>query len=181
MDKETIKILLLEKILDVFAPKIIGYYFFLNNEEKGISWIPSFSLLPDHLMNVYDNYSIRIIVHNDLCTGKLNYSFTKTIYGERRDFFRFNDPLTRHRHNNDIIVNEVFEFESNNTKDIIKKIINHVDISYLTKIAANSMKEIEQYENEDNMSIGTIKKILGIHPNIDLQNLDTRKVLTEKI
>ncbi len=166
MDNEIIKILILEKLIDVLVPKIIGYYSILNKDCHYI-WHPNNMYLEEHTRNNNRYRSVEISIHlNEKFIFKnLEYKHTNISTGMRR---RENIP------------NSTLELKSNNKSQAIQEVCKVVDIYYLTYIGMCAINEIRYLENRDNLHIGSIKEILDIDIHIDIINLNTRRLLIEK-
>lgn len=181
MDNSTAKKLILEKIFNVFAPKIIGYVNILH-EEKKQTWRPNLFYIDSDLRQHDSDVSIYIditLFNNNKNNFKIN--FTKTTHNNNHDRRRITHRMLElaGRPAEPEIAPIVIEFEFNDTKKAIKEICKHVDLSYLIKLGISAKKEIDSYENPNNMAIGSIKEILGINLDVDLFNLETRQVLLE--
>lgn len=62
----------------------------------------------------------------------------------------------------------------------INFISKQIDIDSLITIGLNLLQALEQLENVNSKHIGAIKKILGLSSNVDLINIQSRKILLEK-
>jgi|ERR1035437_7056080 DNA-directed RNA polymerase subunit K/omega len=171
MDTETIKILILEKIINVFAPKITGYYIILNRGQDFYTWIPNFNYIEESFKDSNTLIDVNIYITMDKANNFVSVRFRKVTQTENYSAIRHTERQQP----------EIIEFIFKNTKTAIREISKLVNVAYLTKIGISAMNEIENFENPENLLIGSIKKILDINPNIDLLNLNTRKVLLEKI
>ena len=64
MNSDTIKRLILAKIIDVYAPKIVGYYNILNNvQENSVNiWSPNINYLGEDYKNseIFKHTNIRV-------------------------------------------------------------------------------------------------------------------------
>lgn len=178
MDCETVKILVLRKILNVFVPKIFNYITILKGPDI-YSWQPNYYYFKEH-QRAYSQSDItfNLIVERHSDGSGLKINFIKTINNGVR-----NNPLRRigiipFEGENQT---ETITFSFNKIENAISTIIKHLTITDLNRIDLAALCEIESHDNPDNMSIGTIKEILGISSNVDLLNLETRRVLLERI
>ncbi len=176
MDSETIKKLMLEKIFDVFAPKIIGYNNLLNNINN-TTWTPTLYNLEEMYRNVDNDIQIRFSISLDESGKFQNCTFNKTV--QQRQGYRYG----RRAMIADLMIlelpNDTINLEFIKKETAIREISKNVDVAFLIKLGISAMKEIESHEKPENMSIGAIKKILNISPDIDLSNLETRNILLE--
>lgn len=182
MDCETVKILILRKILSVFVPKIFNYHTLLNGPNT-YSWQPNYYLLDEHQRpSEYSDISTTFIIERHSDGGELKIDFIKTIHHGGRNRPRGRFPFRR-------LEEEIEEenrveninFSFNKIESAIPTIIKHLDVRDLNRMGLAAMLEIDTHENPKNLSIGTIKTILGIHTDVDLLNLETRRVLLERI
>jgi hypothetical protein len=184
MDCETVKVLILEKIFNVFAPKITGYYSVLG-EHDTYTWVPNINFLPEHHREHHrDSLSdtIYIRISMDKFGNVVNVHFRKTKQVANNRVRRMRALAVLHAAELEPEPEpEIIELEFKNKQTAVREICKHTDITYLTKIGMSAIKEIKSHENPDNMSIGSIKQILDIKPGVDLNNLETRRVLIEKI
>ena len=171
MDSNTIKESILEKIFNELAPKIIGYLRILDISRD--SWSPNFSMLEKEFQPPTHEYIINFYVFMDK-EGK----FQSCTFIKRTD--NVGGYLS-------IMLGEIpappqiINLNFQNKKLAIKEICENVDISCLIRIGMCAIKEIEYHESPECCSVGSVKKILGLNQNIDLANLETRKILTEFI
>lgn len=122
MDYNEIKILLLEKIFNVFAPKIIGYYRIIQNycdTQHNISWSPNFYYLEEHFRDT--NHSFRLVVSDE--EQKENYSITLTLI--RNGNLRNNAARRLYMGQPENIIQEEEIHIFNNKKTAIKKILTY--------------------------------------------------------
>jgi hypothetical protein len=175
MDSDTAKELVLLKLLDEFVPKIVNCYSILSEEQDSYTWSPNFFLIEENQRMIDSDITINIhITLNKFnCFEKIN--FRKTKYQHNHHFRRIAAAAA------DIAPPEITEFELTNKEKSIKEICKHVDLKYLIKIGICAMNEISNHENPANFSIGSLKKILNIKSDIDITNLETRKLLLEFI
>lgn len=171
MDNETIKELILEKIFDELAPKIIGCYKFISYERD--FWCPNVFYLKKCFQEPVDGIQIFLTISIDEKGNFKNCSLQKT--RQRLNVLnRVVDDLNNIEHE---YLNVIFD----NKKTAIKEICKLLGIQEVIKIGICAIKEIESHEDCENISIGSIKKILGFNIDTDLRNLETRKILTEFI
>lgn len=175
MDNETVKKLIVEKIFNVYAPKIIGYYRIMNNDIVGV-WNANLWLLKENQRESLDKHEYHLSISMDENENFVECFFTKQQRPEldyaqhfRRRAVEVVPPIP------------VLELRLKNKKSAILQISENIDIRYAIQIGMIAITEIENYENVDNFGIGSIKKILDISPDVDLTNLETRKILTEFI
>lgn len=188
MDCETVKILMLKKILNVFVPKIFAYNTILNGPNT-YAWQPNFYFLSEHQRpSDYSGISINIVVNRHSDGSDLKIDFTKTIQREalqplaarRGGVFPFFAGAAAGNAEEENRIERI-NLSFNKIESAITAIIKHLDVKDITRIALCAMSEVHSHENPENMSVGTIKKILDIHTDVDLLNLETRRVLLERI
>ena len=173
MDAETIKVLILEKLFNdtipeianlnkLFNPNQNNWTFSNNNDAEGGNVITclAFSIYLDNFGNF------------ELC----NVSILQYIRerGHLAMLAGFQD------NNNGVeLINSNEEF---NNKDLaIKKLCDNMNLQSIIQLGHSAKKELERINSADGMHIGTIRNILDIPKNLDITNLETRKVLLEKI
>lgn len=170
MDSETVKRLILEKLFNEFIPKLIGYYKLLSPEVN--YWRPSFFILQGNAGDLsQEEYEVNLNV-----TTNVDRTFERcTIYRRRKMSYQ---QIMLGEFNN--VPENVLDLNFNNKNTAINELCKILDNSYVLKLGMCALQEIENHELPGNCSVGDIKKILGFNPNIDLNNLETRKVLLEK-
>lgn len=186
MDNHLIKTLLLEKLFYEFVPKLIDYYQLLYEsksfDEFDYTWSPSLNCLPDSQKFFEQQINLSVLKNTKKNTELINFNIILN-YAEvqraaqRARLLRLNIP----NENLDIppLIENKFIFTDK--KNAIKKISNSLNLLDIIKITKAAENEISNFENPDNFSIGTIKKLLGINSEIDLTNISIRKTLIEKI
>jgi hypothetical protein len=184
MDCETIKLLILEKLFNVFVPKLFNYYSILDSKKNEYSWGPNFNLLAEpHRINYLNTIHFTILGNKTLEIFKIHFSKINNqqrVYNQNR---RMADLYVRHVYDQPVVGNvieENIQLEFENKQIAIKEICKHVDLNYLIKVGMCAINEIKNHDSNDCMSIGAIKTILDINPEVNLYNLETRKILIEK-
>ncbi len=178
MDCETVKILILRKILNVFVPRIFNYHTLLNGPNI-YSWQPNFHYLDEHQRPCeYSDIKTTLTIQQHSDGSELKIDFSKTTLNEVRNVpTRLRGRLP----NDDENRPEIITFSFNKIDSAVSTIVKHLDVRDLNRIGLAAMAEISSHDNPNNMSVGTIKAILGIHADVDLLNLETRRVLLERI
>jgi len=181
MDNEDIKILILEKLFNDTIPKIIisdrifnpdknDWSFFRNDEDEGKNIITAlaFSVSLDNSGNFK---SCNIIKHQHV----------RMRHNNRRLALLAGAMLL----NNDAeplgveLENSSEEFKDKNLA--IKKLCKNMGLKFIMVLGQSATKELERINSADGMHVGTIKNILNLSENLDITNLETRKVLLEKL
>ena len=54
-----------------------------------------------------------------------------------------------------------------------------MNLKTIMNLGLKATKDIDFLEDENNLSVGTLRKILGISKETDINNLETRKLLIE--
>ena len=169
MDNRTTKEFILRRVFFEFIPNIIGNYQILSPERD--SWYPNFYLL-DEYQRPSSNISISITLNENLKFLKCEMTIQENAHGELVAFRRLvggvEPPLPQ---------TQTFLFENKNT--VIKELCDILEIDFIIRLGTLAMLELNQQEDPSCFGVGTIKKILGLSPDVDLRNLETRKVLLE--
>lgn len=180
MDCDNIKILLLTNLLNIHIPKIFGYYKIMHGDsykEHNFSWSPNVYYLNENFRDL----EFKFYHNTDLNSGK-----TETRLQKNENTYTI-QQLVRYRMRagvegvEDRVQEEQEIFTYQNKTKAIKEISKKVKIDFIIKICKIASLEIESFENPNNLSIGTIKELLNISPNVNLEDLAIRDVLTEKI
>ncbi len=171
MDSETVKRLILEKLFNEFIPKLIGYYRLLSPEKD--QWNPNFFLLKENIRLNTDGYEIYFYV----AINKDGF-FERCTVSKIRVRASLGHIMLEHLQR---VEPETLDFNFDNKNTAINELCRILNNSYVLKLGMCALQEIENHEVPENCSVGAIKKILGLSPNMDLNNIETRKVLLEKI
>lgn len=180
MDAEEIKILILEKIFNDTIPKIIisnkifkpdnnNWTFFKNDEEEGLNVITDFwiSIFLDDFGNI-ESCNINITQQRRIRQNIQRFIMLAEIPNVVNNIGDEGLEL--------IISNE--EFKNKNLA--IKKLCENMNLKSVINLGQTVTKQLELINSIDGMHVGTIKHILNIPENLDITNLETRKVLLEK-
>ena len=181
MDAETIKILILEKLFNDIIPKIISSDKIFHSDRNNWSF---FETNNDEGDNIITNLSISIFLDNlgNFESCNINIHQRRRMRHNNRRLAMLAGLPQFYEENNDnelelINVNEEF-----NNKDLaIKKICEFMNLKSVIHLVQSAKKELDSINSTDGMHIGTIRNILNIPENLDITNLETRKVLLEKI
>lgn len=170
MDSETIKKLILTKLFDELVPKLFNYWNILGISRS--SWSPDIRQFGE---TSYRDIEINISVRE-------NGDFINCHFQKKTEDPNARRPRPFRREAIAVYVPEILlDVNFNKKETAIKEICKNVDVRYITLCGMAAISEIEIHDDIDKMSIGAIKKILGINMNVDLENLETRKVLLEII
>jgi len=181
MDAENIKILILEKLFNDIIPKLISSEKIFNPDRNDWSF---FKTNNDEGDNIITNFSISIFLDN---LGNFE-SCSINIHQQRRIRHNNNRRLAMiaglpqfYEENNDNELELINSNEEFNNKDLaIKKISEFMNLKSVIYLGQSAKKELDVIDSVDGMHLGTIRSILNIPENLDITNLETRKVLLEK-
>ena len=182
MDAETIKILILEKLFNDTIPKIISsdkifhpdrndWRFFKTNNDEEVN-------------NIITNFSISIFVDNlgNFESCGINIHQQRRMPHNNRRLAMLAGLPQFYEENNDNELELTNSNEEFNNKDLaIKKLCDNMNLKYVIHLGQSAKKELDSINSVDGMHLGTIRNILDIPKNLDITNLETRKVLLEKI
>jgi len=180
MDNETVKILILEKLFNVLMPKISSYRNILYTDSV-VCWSPNLYYIEEIHRGTEEEYieNIQINFNENNCVETITY--TKTFNNQHYDYARAMRLAGMGRGIDvEYPIPQPITIIFNSVKIAIKEITKLTNIKFLTKITICALKEIEIMDDPNNFSIGAIKEILNIHPDLNLSDIETRKVLLEK-
>lgn len=185
MDNETAKILILEKLFNELVPKIASYYLLFKEEDiDSFVWYPNYFYLEERLRESNPIvFGIKVTIDKFGQIEEIN--LTKTNHHEHPHQRRYR-MLARAAVGGAVPVEpipepEVVEKKFSTKEEAIKTISKDVSLLFLTKVGMCAKKEINAYEDKNNAMIGSLKEILDLSPDINILNLETRRILTEII
>lgn len=182
MDNETAKILILEKLFDELVPKIASYNILFQEGVDCYTWFPNFHYLNERIRESGAE-EIRIQVSINAFGKFESAHLIKTNHHEAPQHRRMR-MLARAAVGGvveEIPAPDVVEKKFFKKEEAIKTISKDINLSFLIKIGMCAKREIDAYEDRENALIGSLKEVLGFNPDVDILNLETRRILTEII
>lgn len=181
MDAENIKILILEKLFNDIIPKIISSEKIFNPDRNDWSF---FKTNNDEGDNVITNFSISIFLDNlgNFESCSINIHQQRRIRQNIRRLAMLGELPQFYEENNNNELELTNSNEEFNNKDLaIKKICELMNLKSVIHLGQSEKKQLDIINSVDGMHLGTIRNILNIPENLDITNLETRKVLLEKL
>lgn len=192
MDSEEVKILILEKLFSDTIPKLISLTNFLNYNRN--NWyFNAKERLENGSFEQYFDFNFTIDEENNFsnCTVRIVVKPMNLIRKARESGFssmgdtEFAQLIAEAEERNAQALiaklTELKDIEINFTdKNLaIKTICEHLNLKTIMNLGLKATKDIDFLEDENNLSVGTLRKILGISKETDINNLETRKLLIE--